>query len=110
MSSFRRLDYVDLSDFLYVIGVTGIFLSAIYFLLKFAKPYLLSHVVVSKKESSIQVEEVKHVPNVGHVCVLSVKQSYFVAVSSKVGVSIAPLVVNTDSVASSEEKTGQELI
>lgn len=111
MLGFRRLDYVDTYDFLYVLGVAGLFLGAVYVLLKFAKPYF-SHAIVKKKESNIQVEEIRYVPNVGYVCILKVKQQNFVTVSNKAGVSITPLLDDTDSkgIVSDKVDIGQELL
>lgn len=111
MSSFRRLDYVDVSDFLYVLGVTGLFLGAVYIMLKFSKPYFLNP-IVKKKESNMQVEEIRYVPNVGHVCVLKVKHQSFVAVSNKTGVGIVPLLGDTNDkpIVSGKVNIGQELV
>lgn len=111
MLGFRRLDYVDSTDFLYVLGITCLFLCAVYWALKFAKPYFLNQ-LVKKKESNIQVDEIRYVPNVGHICVLTVKQQSFVTISNKAGVGIAPLLndINNKDIVSNEVNTGQELV
>lgn len=111
MPGFRRLDYVDSTDFLYVLGITCLFLCAVYWALRLSKPYFMNQ-FVKKKESNIQVDEIRYVPNVGHICVLTVKQQSFVTISNKAGVGIAPLLidVNNKENVSNEVGTGHELV
>ena len=51
-------------------------------------------------------------PNVGHICVLTVKQQSFVTISNKAGVGIAPLLIdlNNKENVSNEVGTGHELV
>lgn len=91
MLGFRSIDYVDASDFLYVVGVACFFLFVVYLILRFAKPYF-SKQVAAKKENTISIEEIRYLPNIGYVGVFKVRQQGFVTVSNKTGVCITPLI------------------
>lgn len=91
MLDFRRFDYITATDFFYVIAITCIFLGLVYFFLRFAKPYVLNQ-IVKKEKGNIHVDEIRYVPNIGHICIITIKQQQFVTISSKTGTSIAPLI------------------